>query len=559
MSKNVGGIMRQLYKYCAIILGITCASLLSSSFGDVIILKSGERKEGIVEDVPSEPENIMFINSTGGVKISRDRLQGIEKEEPYVGHLKIGNQHLAAANFQRALEEYEKALKLHPGDPEIEGRIALAKSEIAKQQAEEQKLRIERIGEMMSEAGQLVAKEQYEEAEALLKRAEKMGPTSEQTKEINRTLADLYYRWGLYQEDRLNREEAGVLYQQALALEPNNAKAYDRLVGLWEDDPTKLDEVISVYERKIEMSPNDPVVLLKLADAYYRKKDLESALPYYLQVYKLGNYRGTYLPERLASILQRLSQDYAGQRNFEKAAYYYQLYLDTFPNVDPTPLYIYQYAERSLKLAPDDYDGRVELAKFCREKGLDNFAKKELNRVLIDDPDNKKALEVLNQYAQEDLNEALFFYNDKQYEVAVKMGRNIIDEYPKSSKVIEQASELISKAENDLAREQRLAKQDARQLAQRGNEYFSRAEGYISAMYSTDRLRSVHIVSEKGEAIKYLRRAITAWENALQLDPSLAAMDTEDLANKLRDAKARLYALENPVPLRLPPTRQRSW
>ncbi len=551
--------MGRLFKYCAIILGVVGVLVLSSSFGDVIILKSGERKEGIVEDVPNEPESIMLINSMGGVKIARDRLQRIEKEDPYVGHLKIGDQHLASGNFQRAVEEYEKALKLHPGNADIEARIAMAKSEIARQEAEEQKRRIERIGEIVSESRELMENDEYDQAEALLKGAEKMGPTSEQTEEINRALADVYFRWGLYQEDRLNRKEAGTLFQKVLTLEPNNVKAFDRLVVLWEGDPTKIDQVIPVYERKIEMNPNDAVVLLKLADAYYRKKDLDSALPYYLQAYKLGNFRGTYLPERLASILQRLSQDHALRTDYEKAIYYYQLYVDAFPNVDPTPIYIYQYASRSLKLGLDDYDGRVELAKFCREKGLHGFAKKELKRVLIEDLENKKAQQMLSLYAQEDLNEALFFYGDKQYEVAIKMARNIIDEYPKASRVIEQASELISKAENDLAREQRIAAQNARVLAQRGNEYFARAESYISALYSTERLRSVHIISEKQEAIKYLRRAIFAWESALQLNPALAEMNQEDLANKLRDARARLYALENPVPLRLPPTRRRTW
>jgi len=551
--------MGQLFKYGAIISGVVCALALSSSFGDVIILKSGERKEGIVEDVPNEPESIMFINSMGGVKIARDRLQRIEKEDLYVGHLKIGDQHLASGNFQRAVEEYEKALKLHPGDIDIKARIALAKSEIARQEAEEQKRRIERIGEIVSEARKLTENDEYDQAEALLKRAEKMGPTNEQTEEINRALADVYFRWGLYQEDRLNREEASTLFQKVLTLEPNNVKAFDRLVTLWEGDPTKIDQVIPIYERKIEMNPNDAVVLLKLADAYYRKKDLESALPYYLQAYKLGNFRGTYLPERLASILQRLSQDHALRTDYEKAIYYYQLYMDAFPNMDPTPIYIYQYAERSLKLGPDDYDGRVELAKFCRDKGLHRFAKKELKRVLIEDLENKKAQQMLSLYAQEDLNEALFFYGDKQYEVVIKMTRDIIDEYPKASRVIEQASELISKAENDLARAHRIAAQNARVLAQRGNEYFARAESYISALYSSERLRSVHIISEKQEAIKYLRRAVFAWESALQLNPALAEMNQEDLANKLRDARARLYALENPVPLRLPPTRRRTW
>lgn len=551
--------MEQLLRRSAVIVGITYILALSPIFGDVIILNSGERKEGIVEDVPNEPENIMFINSTGGVKIARDRLQRIEKEDPYVGHVKIGNQHLASGNFQRAVEEYEKALKLHPGDTDIEGRIALAKSEIAKQEAEEHKRTIERIGETISEAQKLIENDEYAQAEALLQRAQTMGPTREQTDEINRVLADVYFRWGLYQEDRLNREEAGVLYEKVLALEPNNAKAFDRLVALWEDDPTKIDQVIPVYKRKLAMNPNDAVVLLKLADAYYRKKDIEAAVPYYLQAYKLGNFRGTYLPERLENILQRLSQDYASQQDYAKAIHYYQLYMDNFPGVDPTPIYIYQYAQRSLNLKPDDYDGRVELANFCREKGLDEFAKKELRRVLIKDPENQKAQQMLNLYAQKDLDEALFFYGDKQYEAAIKMARDIIDQYPKASKVIEQASELISKAENDMAREQRIAAQTARVLAQRGNEYFARAESYISALYSSERLRTVHIVSEKQEAIKYLRRAIFAWENALQLNPALGAMSQEDLTNKLRDAKARLYALENPVPLRLPPTTRRTW
>ena len=89
-------------------------------------------------------------------------------------------------------------------------------------------------------------------------------------------------------------------------------------------------------------------------------------------------------------------------------------------------------------------------------------------------------------------------------------------------------------------------------MAQRGNEYFQRAEEFINMMRSTERKNNVRIISDREEAKKYLRRAILAWEKALEIDPSLAELSSEDLAHKLGEARARLRVLESPVPMKFP-------
>jgi hypothetical protein len=55
--------------------------------------------------------------------------------------------------------------------------------------------------------------------------------------------------------------------------------------------------------------------------------------------------------------------------------------------------------------------------------------------------------------------------------------------------------------------------------------------------------------NDKEEAKKLLRRAIDTGEAALQIDPTLAARESEDLNTKLKDARARLLSLTRVVPI----------
>jgi tetratricopeptide (TPR) repeat protein len=550
------GIMKRIL---LTVLCISASFLCGAAFSDVIVFNNGDHKEGIVQDVKGNENVILFIDSTGQVQIGKDRLLSVNKEEPYKGYLEIGNQYFDRGDYDRALEQYAKAKELKPDAQDVADRIALAKAQIERKKAELLKQRSEEISALIEEARSLAKKQSFDESVKALKRAESLNPSADQGEEIHNALAESYYLWGISRMDRVNKEGAAELFEQALKYDPKHQEAYDKLIELWSSDPTKLDQVIAVYKQRLVQNPNDMSLKLKLAKAYYDKKNYEDALPLYIELYKSGQVDKTVIAERLDWLFKQLHTSYAQRQQYEKAIQYYKLYMETMPNVDPSVLYIYEYADRSLKLKPGDIKGRTALAYFARENHLDAQARKEFERVIQLDPENAEALKGLNLYAEDALREAQFFFDQKQYSTATDLAKKIFEDYPRSKEVAQKETELISKAENEMRREARLKQKEAAELVTRGDEYYAQAQGHIAAMKSSEINRNVYILSDKEEAKKYLRRAIYCWETALKTDPSLGSLATGDLRNKLRDSRQQLYVLENPVPMPMPPTTERTW
>jgi hypothetical protein len=71
--------------------------------------------------------------------------------------------------------------------------------------------------------------------------------------------------------------------------------------------------------------------------------------------------------------------------------------------------------------------------------------------------------------------------------------------------------------------------------------------GYLSEMRNLDYTDRSFVYSPKQEAIRYLNRAIFAWNQALQIDPELGPIGGGDLYNKIADANRHLRSLNAPV------------
>ena len=88
-------------------------------------------------------------------------------------------------------------------------------------------------------------------------------------------------------------------------------------------------------------------------------------------------------------------------------------------------------------------------------------------------------------------------------------------------------------------------KQEARALAERGDNYYNMAMGYSTSYVSDELDKSRRIFSPRNEAAKYLNQAIFAWKTALQLDPSLGDPTSYNLTFKIQDATNKYSAIAN--------------
>lgn len=523
---------------------------------DVVILKNGDRLEGIVETISNEPESILFRNSSGTIKIQRTKIYQIINEPLAISHLKIGNQFLQNEEFESALSEFQLALELDPQLTEASDRINYTRDLLKNKQAEADQLRLHQIERLIAAAEKSQQEMDFEKSLRQLDEAESLSPLERQQREIKQVRVQTLLELGKQQMDRFNERAASVTFQKVLELDPVNEAAQKLLLQIWEKDPTRQNDVIATYEKLLSAKPQDKTIVLKLANAYYDKQDFIQALNYYEKLLGESGQAKELSQTRIRQILTRLYTEAAQKGNYADALNYYKKFLEIFPSEDQTPLYIYEYADRKQKIAPSDFDARLELVEFCQKNNLNEYAEKELIEILKLDPQNRRALEEISQYAAKAYEEAEFFFNNREYSLAIESAQKILDKYPWIVTIVQKSNELIERANNELRRVQRQKEAEARVLASRGTEYYQRAQDFINSMRSTERRSNVRIVSDREEAKKFLRRAIMAWEKALELDPSLGDVTGEDLKNKLNDAKHLLGVLENPVPMPFPVPRR---
>lgn len=550
-NTNIGE--RRMNKYCKYsIVYILLFLIFHICTADIVILKNGDRVEGIAEPVRDEPGNILMRQGGVTIKIKGEQIKEIIKEPEAVGHLKIGNQFMERKDYEAALNEYKQAYKLDPTLKDIQQRIAIAEELLRRNKAELEKERFLKISSLINEAKIATKERRFEDAVHLLTQAELMNPPDDLFNEIRTVKIEALLGLGFQQMDKLNESGAAETFQKVLLIDPTNEVAQQQLIKIWERDPSRLDDIIKAYEKVLATNPDDKVTIYKLANALFDKQKFEQALVYYEKLLRDNDFNQEFISTRIRTILTKLHTNAAQSQDYKKAKEYYKKMMDIFPNVDPTTFYLYEYAEKKQQVDPKDINARLSLAEYCKNHNLDEYAEKEYREVLELDSQNQAALSGLKYYAEKMFSEAQYFFDNKQYHLAIKTAQQILEKYPQISNVVEKTAELIERANNELRRVQRMKETEAKELAQRGNEYFQRAEEYINMMRSTELKNNVRIISDREEAKKYLRRAILAWEKALELDPSLAELSSEDLAHKLSEARTRLRILENPVPMQYP-------
>ncbi|MCD6386238.1 tetratricopeptide repeat protein [Candidatus Sumerlaeota bacterium] len=542
--------MRQQWKYYVVLFFSLLMFCLCA--GDVVILTNGDRLEGIAEPVRGEPGNILMRTGAVVIKIKGEQIRKIIKEPEAMGHLKIGNQLMERQEYESAIKEFKQAYKLDPTLKDVQQRIAIAEELLRRRKTEQEKERLLKISKLISEARMATKERHFEDAVRLLTQAELMNPSDKLLNEIRTIKIDALIGLGLNQLDKLNEAGAMATFQKVLLLDPTNEVAQKQLIKIWERDPSRLDDIIKAYEKILASNPDDKTTIYKLANALFDKRKFERALSYYERLLGDKSFNQEFISTRIRNILTRLHTLSAQALDYKKAKKYYKKMMELFPDVDPTTLYLYEYAERKQQIDPKDINARLALAEYCKQHKLDEYAEKEYREILKLEPENQKALDGLTYYAQKMFSEAQYFFDSKQYHLAIKTAQKILEKYPQISTVTEKTADLIERANNELRLVKRLKETEAKELAQRGNEYFQRAEEFINMMRSTERKNNVRIISDREEAKKYLRRAILAWEKALEIDPSLAELSSEDLAHKLGEARARLRVLESPVPMKFP-------
>jgi tetratricopeptide (TPR) repeat protein len=511
---------------------------------DVVVLQDGSQQKGIIiKDVPGD-KTITLRTAAGDIAIPREKITAVQRESAAESYAQVAEQYLAQNQVVKAYEMYKKAVEADPNNTTVTMGMQKAEQAYQQWQTSKQREQLMKIDEMLAQAEKLAEQGKFDEANRLLKSADP-GENSPRTEAYRRTFAKVYYLWGKSRLDHQDPPGAQEKLQIALRLDPQNDEIRKTLLKVWEGDPAKLETVIEQY--KSSTRPEDE---LKVADALFKLKRYEEALPIYLKYLQEPKFATETMRQRVYLMFDMLHRQYAEKGDYKKAIEAYKLFLQFSPNEPATPLARYEYMLRRSQVNPNDPEQRAQLAKFAEERGLTDVAKEEYRNVLAMAPQNKTAAEGLRRFAESDLKDAADFLTDKQFLLAMQKAQEVQTAYAMFPDIVKQAEELATKAKVEQERLQRDTKEAAKALALRGDDYYNQALSYIAAYTSTNLDERKRLFSPKVEAAKYLQRAIYAWQQALRLDPSLGAPTSYDLHNKIADAYARYAVVTNPYPPR---------
>ncbi|MCX7019294.1 MAG: hypothetical protein NTY46_09980 [Candidatus Sumerlaeota bacterium] len=513
---------------------------------DIIYMRDGKTQTGIITKNLANSPSVSIQTSVGEISIPRAKIDRIEPESKSMGCMHIGDQFAESRKFDDAIVSYKQALELDKANAELQKKLSQAESARSEAVKANKVDASAKLDEAMTRTRELLKEKKYAEALKTLRAADP-GDDSIKPAELKQLYAELYYQWGVDRADRQDSAGATEKLQMALRLDPKNEAARQKLVRVWEGDPSKIQEVVIYYKDSTSLEDQ-----LKLADAYFKLKNYEAALPIYLKCAQDPKLSNQIAKDRIRLMYDILHRQAADQGDYEKALAIYHQFLEYSPTEDPQVTARYEYMIQRGKINQSDPDSRATLAKFAEDHGMPETARKEYLNILVLAPDNKAALYGLRRFADADMKDASDFFAEGQFLLAKHKVGEISKNYPMFPEIVKQAQELDAKADVEQQKVARTRQQQAVALALRGDDYYNQALAYISSYTSKEVDPNKRVFNAKTEAVKYLQRAIYSWRTALSIDSSLGDPASYDLYTKISDAYSRYTVLANPVPLPQP-------
>ena len=131
---------------------------------------------------------------------------------------------------------------------------------------------------IQAQAGMLAKAKRNQESFDLLEKAVKNLPN----------MPELIYDYALAAERVQKEDIMESELRKAIEVKPDFAAAYNALGYSFADRNIKLDEAVNLIEKALTISPNDHYMLDSLGWAHYRKGNLDKAIDYLQQAYKVN-------------------------------------------------------------------------------------------------------------------------------------------------------------------------------------------------------------------------------------------------------------------------------
>lgn len=520
---------------------IAAIALAAPAAADIIVLKDGSRLEGRVEPLIGRTDRVLFLTGNAQVEYPRARIKELIEEPDAVDFRRIGQKLLDTNNFAEAAEYFRQSLAADPNDEEARSGLERANAELGRLAEESQRASAASIDTLLDDARAAIKAEDFPRAEDLLRRAQEAGPNETQRLAAQLVLIDLHSAWGFQRWDRMDPKGAEMHYSRVLELDPDNTNAQERLLQVWANDPSKREEVLKAFQLKLRKDPDNLEMNAKVADLLVALQRFEESVAPLEKLHASPRYAQMGYSQQLETTLKDLSRKYADQNSYDQAILYFERLMAAFPGTDGSDLAVLQYRRAVAQLDPADYTGRARLIGELDRAGLTDYAadEAELIRTFVpEDPIVRRILQTQAETALGDISEAL---QRGDYLVVQNSSASFVNRFARYPDLVQKAQEMNQRATVEAERQAKSRKDKAKEVADRGIEYYNQALAFSNQLRSTEVRTGSRPYSAKQEAIKFARRSIEHLETAIKTDPSLAPISGMDLSSRLADAK-RLYA-----------------
>ncbi|NUP89505.1 MAG: tetratricopeptide repeat protein [Candidatus Sumerlaeia bacterium] len=530
---------------------VLAACLLApGAWGDVVTLTTGSRIEG---RITRQTSTNITIETTGGMILTftRDRIASIEEADEWQNRLTLGEGYVRQGDYQRAAEQFEQALQHDPPEAQrlaIEERLEQAQAAITQMVTETRQREMQTLDELVSRARQELRRGDHAAALESLEEAERLNPTADRGEEITRLRAQALYAQAYSLHDRLDQTGALAVLEELREVDPNHQDGLNLYRRIIESQPLDSAETVAEIEQIVANNPGRLDMQARLGEYYSRRQDWDRALPH-LQAAAASELYFTQVRSRLRQAMLAQVSRATQSGDFDAAIEMYDELLQRFPDEDENYLNVLIYHRERSRLAEDDLDGRMALAQQCLDNGYDNWARELMNGTLERDPNHPAALAMHRRFAEDALAAAMQDFNAENYALAMMQFQNLIEQYNYAD-LIEQAQLRLADVQRIMRERQRNRAEQAQQLAAQGDEYAAIARQNLAAWQEGEYNPRQNFVAVRGmtrrdTVVRYLRRAISCYEAALELDSSLGPLENGGLNVKLADARSDLSLLEN--------------
>jgi tetratricopeptide (TPR) repeat protein len=241
--------------------------------------------------------------------------------------------------------------------------------------------------------------------------------------------------------------------------------------------------------------------------------------------------------------------EYARHKDYDKAIYYFQVLaaIDR-ENTNPADIVYYQFLKMQSQTPASDEKGRIKLAEFAEQNGLDQEALDQYRKLAKSAAVGKLAQGGIDRYATKAFQAAQIQFQSGNYSLAGALADQVRTDFPNSSQVVDRAIELAEKARAEEVKDRRQRRELAKDVVQRADEFYQQAMASYNNIFSTERTSNPMIGTDRSMAQKYFQLAIQAYQEALRIDPSLGTETASLVQVRLNECQDLLQRLSRPGP-----------